>query len=305
MFFTGFADEASRNFDEQIAVTCELGWHHIEARYIYDNRNLASITDAEFEHVAEALDRAGIRINCFGSNIANWSRAPRSEADFEASKQELLAALPRLAKLGIKLVRGMSFKLTGDEQFDSPELEKIIFAKVGELVRICADHGVVYGHENCMNYGGQSYVHTMRLLDAVQSPALTLIFDTGNPVFTFNRIGAKPYTYQDAWEFYCHIKPFVSYVHIKDAVMVPDLQHSGTMRPQYVFAGEGDGSVRKIVADLLKSGYDGGFSIEPHVATVFHEDDDPADPEVKACRMRDTYIEYGRRFEKLVGEIRH
>ncbi len=305
MFFTGFADEASRNFDEQLSVTRELGWRHIEARYIYDNRNLAHITEAEFDHIAEALDNAQISINCFGSNIANWSRAPRVEADFEASKQELRAALPRMAKLGIKLVRGMSFKLTGDEPFDSPELEKIIFSKVRELVRICADHGVIYGHENCMNYGGQSYIHTLRLLEAIDSPAFTLIFDTGNPVFTFNRIGPEPYSYQSAWDFYRHVKPFVSYVHIKDAVMKPDPEHPELLKPHYVFAGDGDGAVKKIVADLLQSGYDGGFSIEPHVATVFHENDDATDPEMKARRMQSTYIEYGKRFEKLVAAIRH
>ena len=49
----------------------------------------------------------------------------------------------------------------------------------------------------------------------------------------------------------------------------------GTMG-QYCYPGDGSGDVRAIMIDLLKTGYDGGFSIEPHVANVFHDADLPA-----------------------------
>lgn len=296
MYLTGIADEAGDSLALQIRATRELGWTRIESRGI-DGRMLGTMTDAEFERVYETIAVSGITINCYASGVANWGLAPRSDEDYAKSKQELLTAVPRMKRLGIGLIRGMSFKLTGDEPFDNPELEKILFAKVGELVEICAENGIIYGHENCMNYGGQSHFHTLRLLDHVKNQNLKLIFDTGNPVFTFRRLGPLPYPLQKTREFYENVREFIYYVHIKDAVA--SVGEDGKVRTEYTFAGEGVAEIPWIVTDLLRHGYDGGFSIEPHVAAIFHEADDPGDPAVKAQRRYETYIEYGRRFESL------
>ena len=55
-----------------------------------------------------------------------------------------------------------------------------------------------------------------------------------------------------------------------------------------------------IIKDLLASGYAGGFSIEPHLAVVFH------DATVKSSdkAQYSTYVEYGRRLETLIGEVK-
>ncbi len=299
MFLTGFADEAGAAIETQIAATRLLKWKYIESRAI-GGKNLGTLTDAEFDEFAEELDQAGIKINCYGSFVANWSRDPRSNEDFEASRKELLTVLPRMAKLGTKLIRGMSFKVPADVQPDSPALEMIIFRKVNELVKICEDAGVIYGHENCMNYGGMSYVHTLRLLDNVKSPNFRLVFDTGNPVFTFRRMGTPPYPLQSAWEFYKQVREFIEYVHIKDGTSLVNAE--GNVQTTFTFAGDGCGDVRPIVKDLLATGYDGGFSIEPHLAMIFHEHDNQNDDAVKAQRKFETYVEYGRKFEKLLRE---
>ena len=298
MFLTGFADEAGSSLDVQIRATRELGWRFIETRAIGE-KNLGSLTDAEFEEVCAAMEAAGLRFSCYGSAVANWSRHPRKAEDFEASKQELLNAIPRMKKLGIPIIRGMSFLTPTDEQPDSPELEKIIFAKVGELVKICEENGIIYGHENCMNYGGLSYLHTLKLLDAVKSPALKLIFDTGNPVFNARTIGAPPYPLQSSWEFYRNVREFIVYVHIKDGTALPAPDGRRTVKAEYCWAGDGCGDVRAIVRDLRKTGYDGAFSMEPHVAAVFHDQDQSSSlDEVRYT----SYIEYGRRFEQLLRE---
>lgn len=296
MFFSGFADEASGSLARQIEVTRQLGWKCIEARSI-NGKLLGTMDDAEFAAVEEQLAGSGVSINCYGSAVANWTRHPRKEEDFEASRSELLRALPRMRRLGVKMLRGMSFLTPADEAPDSPELEGIIFRKVKELVAICADNGVVYGHENCMNYGGLSYVHTLRMLEAVNSPALKLIFDTGNPCFNYRHIGAAPYPLQSSWEFYRQVRSEIVYVHIKDAVALP---REDGVRPTPVFtwAGEGCGDVRAIVKDLLATGYDGGFSMEPHLGIVFHEQDAGV-LEEKRCAI---YLEYARRFMQLMRE---
>ena len=297
MYLTGFADEAGSAFDRQLAATKELGWHFIESRAI-GSKTLATLDDAEFEKVCEALDASGIRINCYGSAVANWRRHPRKPEGFEESRKELLAAIPRMHRLGIKMLRGMSFLVPKDEQPDSPELEEIIFRKVAELVGICEDAGILYLHENCMNYGGMSHLHTLKLLDRIKSPAFKLVYDTGNPCFNYRRIGSAPYPLQSSWEFYRNVREFIHYVHIKDGTALPKADGSAP-DCRFTYAGDGNGDVRAILIDLRETGYDGGFSMEPHVASVFHaQNKDAALDEIKYT----SYVEYGRRFMKLLDE---
>ena len=299
MFFTGFADEAGSNFATQVKATRALGWHFIESRAI-GSGTLASISDAEFDEVCRLLEENDVKINCYGSAVANWSKDPRSAEDHEADLRELEGAIPRMKKLGIKMLRGMSFRIVKDTpRPDLPELEKQIFAKVQQYVNLCADNGIVYGHENCMNYGGLSWRHTLKLLENIRGDNFRLIFDTGNPVFNYDCGGGEPFPLQSPWEFYSNVKEFIAYVHIKDAVALPrEAWRDGAADLVFTWPGEGGGDVRAIVCDLLKNGYDGGFSIEPHVASVFHERFGGAEEDVKY----QSYVEYGRRFMKLLAE---
>ena len=59
------------------------------------------------------------------------------------------------------------------------------FARLRTIVKMFADEGIQALHENCMNYGGQGWQYTLRMLDEV--PGLKLVFDTGNPVNTEDR----------------------------------------------------------------------------------------------------------------------
>jgi sugar phosphate isomerase/epimerase len=298
MLYTGFADEAGKGIDAQIRATRELGWTNIEARAI-DGVNITDISDDAFDAVERKLSAAGVRISCFGSAVANWGKDPRKEEDFTRSKEELARALPRMMRLGCTALRGMSFTAVRDARPDSPEIETEVFRKLPELVRMCEEAGVTYLHENCANYGGLSWEHTLRLLDRIQSPAFALIFDTGNPVATLDRRGNPPFALQSSWEFYSHVKPFIRSVHVKDGEFIAPTD--GIFADaRYGWPGEGKGDVRRIVADLLAGGYDGPFSIEPHMKVVFH-DGSKTSPEQAAF---DTYVEYGRRFMRLVDACR-
>jgi len=295
MYYTGFADEAGRTIGEQIAATQRLGWSHIESRNI-DGVNIHDISDEQFEQVCDSLEQAGVGINCFGSTVANWSRHPRSEEDYRKSLAELERAIPRMRRLGTRMIRGMSFAIPRDEEPDSPELEQIIFEKLNVIVKTCRDNGIDYMHENCRNYGGLSHEHTLKLIDNV--PGLKLVFDTGNPPMTDRRIGNPPYRKQSSLEFFRNVREFVGYIHIKDTRF---LRETDGVFPEaeFVYPGEGDGEVVAVLEELLASGYDGGISIEPHMATVFHSDSGEMD-----SRAADIYVEYGRRLEAIVEQIR-
>jgi sugar phosphate isomerase/epimerase len=126
-------------------------------------------------------------------------------------------------------------------------------------------------------------------------PGLKLVFDTGNPVFSDDCVKPKPYPKQSAWEFYAHVKEHIAYIHIKDGYMDP-----ATQKAVFTFPGEGRGDVYRIVKDLLARGYDGGISIEPHLAVVYHDQTITSPDEIRAAN----YIEYGRRMEKMIAQAR-
>ena len=300
MFFTGFADEAAVTLDGQIEATRKLGWKFIESRCI-DNVNIHDLPEEEFETACGKLADAGIAVNCFGSAVANWQKEVFNEAGWEQSCEQLKRALVRMQKLNCKIIRGMSFLGAYDRPnaFD-PEVEAWVFPRVRELVKMCADAGVMYGHENCRNYGGMSYKHTLKLIEAVDNPNFTLIYDTGNPAFNIDHSsGRNEGKYQNSWEFYSNVKEFISYVHIKDVRL--EFDENGEKKEVYTFPGEGSGCVREIVTDLIANGYDGGFSMEPHMGAVFHDANAVSSDEYRF----NNYVEYGKRFEKLVADIKN
>lgn len=291
MYMTGFADEASEKIDIQIEVTKRLGWKNIEARGMFGPKNIASISDAEFEELQEKLDAAGITINCYGSGIANWAKPINQPPD--SSYEELEKAIPRLHKLGTKMVRIMSFSVPEELKVDSWALEEEVIKRIAHLTKMAEDAGLLLVHENCKNWGGLSYEHTLRLMDRVQSPNLKLVFDTGNPVFNYDLRGEAPYKWQSSWEFYKNVREFIAYVHIKDGRVMDD----GSM--VFTFAGEGDGNVPEIFEDLVKTGYNGGFSIEPHMAAVFHDKSVVNGEEMR----QNNYVEYGQRCEVMLKAL--
>ena len=287
MYLTGIADEASQDGNIQISTTQTLGWNAIEARCL-NGKNLHDVSDTEFEEFRRALDDAEVYVNAFGSAIANWGKDVRD--DFSITLDEVKRAIPRMKALGSKMVRIMSYKVVEGE--DLMVDERIRRLKI--IVDLFAAEGISAIHENCMNYGGLSWQHTLELIDAI--PGMKLVFDTANPVFNRDR-SKDGQPWQDPWEFYQKVREHIAYVHIKDC-LEPSEDNGG--KEVYLYPGEGQGKVREILADLQANGYDGGISIEPHLAAVFHDANsrnaDSGDPV-------EIYIEYGRKLEAILDDL--
>jgi sugar phosphate isomerase/epimerase len=291
MYLTGIADEAGAAIDVQIKATKELGWASLEARNAqvadYPTANLHDIPEAAFELVVEKLGQAGVKVCCFSSTIANWGK--QIDEPFDSSLAEARRAVPRMQRLGAKYIRLMSFAVRENHD-DQMAAER--FRRLRELTRMLLDAGLQPVHENCMNYGGMGWPFALKLLENV--PGLKWAFDTGNPLLNPDRTKPKPWPRQDPWEFYLHVKPFIAHVHVKDATW-----DAARNEAVYTFPGEGQGQVRRILKDLLAGGYDGGISIEPHMAVVFHD----ASVSSTAAAQYANYVEYGRRLGELVGGI--
>lgn len=291
MIITGIGDEAANTIDAQINAHRELGWNNIEMRGVevpgFAKANFHEIPDAAFDTCVQKLEAANMRVLCFGSTIMNWQKTV--ETPFDVTLAEVKRCIPRMTRLGTKFVRVMSFK-PKDDEYKTPTA---VIQRVKDVTNMFLDAGLQPVHENCMNYGGMSWQHALELLDKV--PGLKWVFDTANPVFNPDRAKQKPWPRQDAWEFYTHVKHATVHVHIKDARW-----NSAKNDADYTFPGEGDGYVRAVIKDLLASGYDGAFSIEPHVAVVFHD----ATVQADAGQQLKSYVDYGRALEKLISEVR-
>ncbi len=285
---TGFADEASRDLEKQIAATRELGWSAISARMIGDH-NLHELPEADFEKVADRLDEAGIHVPELGSLIGNWAKT--IDSDFAITLAEVDRAIPRMQRLGTEMVRIMSY---AQQPWGEDQHEEERFRRLREIVARFAGAGLTAVHENCMNWGGFSAEHTLRLVEEV--PGLKLVFDTGNPVFQRDRSKPEPFPWQDPLEFWKKVREHVVHLHIKDCRN----PLSDDVEPEYTMPGDGQAKLREILADAKSRGYDGWIAIEPHVATVFHAPDPDA---VDWQQCYDSYVEYGQRFEALIQSL--
>ena len=288
MILTGITDEAGALIDTQIKAVKELGWNTIEARSVevegFPKANLHDIADEAFDLVEEKLKNGGVGVYCFGSTIANWGK--KIDDPFDLSEVE--RAIPRMQRLGSQYVRIMSYAVREGED----QLEEERFHRLREITKRFLDAGITPVHENCMNYGGMSWQHALKLLENV--PGLKWVFDTANPVFNDDRSKPEPMPKQDPWEFWTHLKEHTVHIHVKDAIW-----DNSKNDADYTLPGKGDGAVRRILSHAIESGYDAGISIEPHLAVIFHDDSVKASDE----EIYQSFIGYGKALMELLDDI--
>jgi sugar phosphate isomerase/epimerase len=279
MYYAGISDEAGEDLDIQIKAHAELGWSHIEPRNIR-NTCITDLSDGQFRTVARKLRIAKLQAVGFASQIANWARP--IDGDFQVDVDELNRAIPRMQEVGAKFIRCMSYPNRKDNPLPEIVWESEVMRRFKELAKIAEQGDVVLVHENCHGWASQSPQHFLKLAEAVNSPALKFVFDTGN---TRDR---------DNLEYYEAVKEHIVHVHIKDWTRSEDGSTTSC------FPGEGEAQVPEIIRRLKADGYDGCLSIEPHMVAVIHLDQSAdADPE----KAYNTYVEYGKRLMKLVDSI--
>jgi sugar phosphate isomerase/epimerase len=275
----GFTDEASPILEKQIEALKLLGWQGIEIRMVKNGEKSVHFDDLDddtFYKMADKINEAGIKIVSYGTQIANWSR--KISSDFTLDTAELKRIAPRMKRTGTAFARIMSYPNDG---LAENEWGNETIRRIKELCLIAEDNGILLCHENCSGFASQSAKNTLRMIEEVNSKALKLIFDTGN----FWEAG-----YSSA-EFYQTVKEHVVHVHIKD--YVKDLSSKSGWSA--VFAGDGAGEVDKVLQILKADGYNGWYSIEPHLAAVAHEGKEAA-----GKNSFDLFVEYGQRFEKML-----
>lgn len=237
---TGFADEISPDLDLQLETLAAVGIRWLELRGVW-GKNVLRLTDEELTRIKATLDQRGIGVSSIGSPIGKIMITD----PFGPHLADFQRALEVATFFGAPFIRIFSFFIPKGEAPDRYRDE--VLDRLGQLARLAAARGVTLLHENEKEIYGDIPSRCHELVTQINSPALRAAWDPAN----FVQVGVRPHT--DGYDL---LRPHIAYVHVKDAVMATG---------QVVPAGQGDGEIRQTLAALKESGFDGFFSMEPHL----------------------------------------
>ncbi len=236
---SGFADEISADLSEQLATLQSENMKYLELRAVW-GKGVLKLSDEEIGQVKAALKAAGVGVSAIGSPIGKINITD----DFTPHLADFKRALWCAQKLEAPYIRLFSFFVPAGE---AATYRAEVMRRMQALVEAAAGSGVTLLHENEKNIYGDIPARCLDIVETVASPQLKLVWDPAN----FVQCGVRPFT-----EGYEALRPHIAYVHVKDALL-----DGGKV----THAGQGDGEWPATIAALRDSGFDGFFSMEPHL----------------------------------------
>jgi sugar phosphate isomerase/epimerase len=239
---SGFADEIGDDVAEQCRVAAGLGLRYLEVRSGWGT-NILDLDDAQLTEFSRLLAEHQLAVSSIGSPIGKIF----VDEDFGPHLERMRHAGEVAHRLGAPYIRIFSFFIRPGADPDDHRDE--VLSRMRALADVAESADVILLHENEKEIYGDIPRRCHDIVTSVDSQKLKLAWDPAN----FVQVGVQPYT-----EGYELLRPFLEYVQIKDA-----LAEDGTV----VVAGAGDGEVAQTIRALRADGFDGFFSLEPHLAT--------------------------------------
>ncbi|MCQ2399890.1 MAG: sugar phosphate isomerase/epimerase, partial [Clostridia bacterium] len=168
---SGFSDEYSSDFDEQIygLKTLRIGYMEIRGE---NGKNVSDLSETEVRKIKQKLDLGGIKVSSIGSPIGKIDVDGDLKAHYEKAKRTFETA----NELGAKYCRIFSFYFKGKER---KEVKNKILDSLGNVLRISEEFGVTLCHENEADVYGESPECCKEILDFFEGK-LKAVFDSGN-----------------------------------------------------------------------------------------------------------------------------
>jgi sugar phosphate isomerase/epimerase len=240
---SGFVDEISPDFEEQCSVAAGLGLKYVEIRSAWDV-NILDLDDDQLATVQETLRRHDLLVSSIGSPIGKID----VDEDFGPHLERARHAADVAKLLRAPYIRLFSFFVPSG---DDPKVHRDeVLRRMRALAEVAEAAGVTIVHENEKDIYGDTPDRCLDIIESVGSPALRVAWDPAN----FVQVGVRPFT-----EGYALLRPHLEYMQIKDAHAA-----DGTV----TVAGDGDGQLVETIRALREDGFDGFFSLEPHLADV-------------------------------------
>ena len=238
---SGFADEISPDLTEQCEVASGLGLKYIEVRSAWDV-NILDLSPDQLATMKKTLSAYGMKVSSIGSPIGKIF----IDEDFGPHLERMRHAAEVAHELDAPYIRIFSFFIRPGEDPAGHRAE--VIDRMRALVRVAEEADLILLHENEKEIYGDVPARCLDLIRSVGSPYLRLAWDPAN----FVQVGVRPYA-----DGYAKLRPHLEYVQIKDA-----LAADGTVVP----AGQGDVELAETIRALRHDGFDGFFSLEPHLA---------------------------------------
>jgi sugar phosphate isomerase/epimerase len=237
---SGFVDEISADPIEQCQVARGLGLRYGEIRSAW-GVNILDLDADQLTSLQRILSEHELKVSSIGSPIGKIL----IDEPFEPHLERMRHAVEVAGQFGAPYIRIFSFFIP--EGTDPDQHRDEVLRRMRALAEVAEQSDVILVHENEKDIYGDIPRRCLDIVTSVDSPQLKLAWDPAN----FVQVGVRPFT-----EGYADLRPHVAYVQIKDAVLA-----DGSV----VVAGQGDGEVVETVRALRADGFDGFFSLEPHL----------------------------------------
>ena len=237
---SGFIDEISDDFSLQCKIASGLGLRYVEVRSAWGT-NILDLDSDQVSKLQETLATYGLKVSSIGSPIGKIS----IDDEFSPHLDRMRHAVEVAEVLEASYIRIFSFFIPAGVDPDSRRDE--VLSRMAALAEVAAGADVILVHENEKEIYGDVPRRCLDIVTSVSSPRLQLAWDPAN----FVQVGVRPFT-----EGYALLRPHVGYIQIKDALLAD---------ATVVVAGAGDGEVVETIRALRADGFDGFFSLEPHL----------------------------------------
>jgi len=249
---SAFADEISADLNEQIEVLHSENISYLDLRSV-EGINVLDLTNAQVMTIKNTLNKHNIGVACIASPIGKVSIASPFDETLKKLEREI-----KLANIfQTPFVRICSFyqpvlsveDAESGEFVDPAEWRDEVHKRLHSMTEQAHTANITLLHENEKDIYGDTIPRCVDLLQSMNDEHFQAILDSAN----FIQCGQIPYP--DAYEA---IRPWLRYVHVKDA------RTDGSV----VAAGKGEANWPDLLQRLHKDGYDGIFSLEPHLAAA-------------------------------------
>jgi 3-dehydroshikimate dehydratase len=240
---SAFADEVTEDFRGQIEFLVKAKVGYIEPRFI-DRKNIMDLNRGELKEARQMIRDAGLKVSAIGSPIGKV----RLDQPFEPHLDKFKHAVELAEYFETPFIRMFSYYAPEGRNID--DYRHQVMDRMVAKIEVLAGTGVLMVHENEANIYGHSAANCVDLIQSLDSPKLRLAYDPANFVW-----GEKiTNNIEVCWPL---MKPYTVHVHIKDWTL--GTTDVGSM------PGQGDGQIKKLLAELAALKYEGCLTMEPHL----------------------------------------
>ena len=244
---SAFADEISPDLEEQLATLQREGIHYLDLRSMW-NVNVLDLSDAQIGQIKQMLDEHGMSVAAIGSPLGKTT----IDSPFDVTMQQLERAIQVAQAFGTPFIRIFSFYPPAHPHVVSTRAgtnRDEVMRRLRLMSERASSANVTLLHENEKDIYGDTIDRCVDLMRNCANEHFKAVLDPAN----FIQCAQVPYP--DAYDA---LHPWLAYMHVKDAL--PD----GSV----VAAGKGAARWPDLLQRLRADGYDGFFSLEPHLAAA-------------------------------------